>query len=1087
MGDIITDTEHGSIDLNPVIQPIIDALKQDPGNLMRESNGKIYVVTDEITRLVMTKAFTEDMRRDGRLFQNVKYADAIATFSKDDRTREKQMKHITEMEELIYVHLRSLLNGKESDFFGQDASSCFDALRRVSEKNADISSPQSGLFPDAKLARTYPGTRALLRVPRHTLQISGDIPRALKNAVQNAMRIRLSEICPDDEIDATIEITEKDLKNRTGRLNDFIAVLVKNAYGRIRRTYACCVLRRMANLLPENSPAIPYVTRVCDFNELVQGTLTESGLTADDLVLEFPTPFGRGTFEFDLMTEFAYSHSLNPLPFWITFSELLSEETHGDRVTTTMGQHIKMNGKVPAKGFASVFEYHLSKLESLAREIKAARKAGKMPPGEETARRVLRIAVMYYIVFRDDPEQYRDAGANYKAFRNAINGWTAEKKGLDEILTRIAKPLKAAIPGNKLIRKDFKELLQSRKPDNEPLHKETLYLVISRDILSDPSDMDNAIPIVGPPAGNQVTSYLRFLGVSIRPGADDNALIKEDIRFTESLRYLKIPETDQRKRGMRRDINRKVIPALFTPRNNELLRLSIPFEGLTKLIIAYDRDLLHGFRDSLPEAGPSQSSAQHDDYIAGLAQLIHLLLVYGVLKAVSRIADNYGEFHGDKPMMLMLSLFSTSPQAEKSVRAEFNDEENRGFTHDAHKAVEHIVRQHIPTKSQGFRLERSADWEKKFLSGQLKKNYPGIKEAAYNHIRKELGRGYRFWNIITGLSSGMDTLWTLPDEPVIKRIALISVTARPCDRVRKRSPGDRSLMFGHLHRFTHETAETERGEVRHFYRHHPIQALCDDMDSADAFRNPSILFRSVKKLYAEGFKDVLIVTKAPFTRRIRMTTYSDSTYTNPTLLEALHREMPDLRVYPLFTQKSFGVRLDPGKSEPPMFIPQDPENDVTIQEQSGKSTLFRVGSVVTCRVVRGGEAPDKLHSGITDYLFRCYPETMTIQTEAMSAWTTSGDEQACLHEILRFLHANAYQKSVSKKANQVEKPLEAKLDALDAIIGDDSVGQHADTLKFPKPGNRSGEVYTFSVNIIALLKHLENQSDLWRQSLLSSG
>ncbi len=1046
--------DHGKIDLNFVLKPIIAHIRENPGKLLRESDGKVYVVTDEIIKGILDDPkFTEEISREGRLFSNLKYADAVATQHKSGVVSEKQMRQITEMEDLIYEHLRSKLKGKEADFFGQSASSYFNALNSVAGKKADIDSQQRSAFPDGLMLKEYPGGNALLRVPHHTIQMSARIPDSVVSEVKRIMKTRLSEESPEeDEIDDIIERVDKDLADHAGHLHNFLGVLDRDTYGRIRRTYACSIMQQMADQLPGGSPAIPYIQRVCDFNELVQRTLPESGLAADDLVLEFPNPHGRGVMpDFDLMTEFAYADALDALPFWVTFSELLSESTSEDRVTTTMGQHFKMNGNVPSKGADSVFEFNVAKLETLAEDIRIALAKGQQPPNEYAVRKVLRIVVLYYVVFRDsdDGKPPRDALTNYNEFKEAITKLTARKTSLDNILTRIADMLKKSASVNKKIQKDFKGLLTSRKLDKLPLNKTTLWLIVSRGILSKTADMENAMPIV--PPTNHVASYLRYLKVTCHPGEDYQALIKEDIRFTESLRYLTLPKPDQRGRGMKRDIDRRVLGVLFTPRDNDMNYFSVPFKGLTKLVISYDRNQMHGI---------NSQSGENDMSLAALARLIYVLLAWGVLKSVTRMDDDTKP-HAEKTMMMFLSLFSTSLQKDKSAG---------GFTHDAHKAIEHIIRQHVPTKSQGFKLTGSAQWDKGARPINTKS------KAACAYIKKEF-KDYRFWNIATGLSSGMDALWDLPEAPGIQKIALISVTSRACDRLRKRSDGDRIVMFGDIQRFEHEMKDD-----CHFYRHKPVQAFCDDMDAQNCFKSPSVLFASVKKLYEEGFRDVAIVTKVPFTRRIRMTTYNDSTYINPVILRTLHKEMPDMRIYPLFTQKSYGVRLHQGKTAYPIFLPPDAENDEAIQEASDKSTLFRAGSVVTYRIVEGGKVTDRLHSGISDYLFRCYPETMAIQSEAMSVLTTPGKEQACLHEVLRFLHSNAYEKSLSKAGR--EKSLEAKLDALETIIGEISVGQQADILQFPKPKKGVGtedKIYTFSVNIIALLKHLENQSDLYRE------
>jgi len=132
---------------------------------------------------------------------------------------------------------------------------------------------------------------------------------------------------------------------------------------------------------------------------------------------------------------------------------------------------------------------------------------------------------------------------------------------------------------------------------------------------------------------------------------------------------------------------------------------------------------------------------------------------------------------------------------------------------------------------------------------------------------------------------------------------------------------------------------------------------------------------------------------------------------------------------------------------------------------------------LTNRIV-GYDDGDRSHSGITDYLFRHYSEKADIQSDAMKTLVTRCEDQTCLHEIFRFLHANAFEQSIG---NQKTQTLDAKLDALETIIGngDDNIGHQADSLEFPK--DKDDNSHHFSINMIALLKHLENQSDRCRK------
>ncbi|MEN8221465.1 MAG: hypothetical protein ABFS56_35020, partial [Pseudomonadota bacterium] len=128
---------------------------------------------------------------------------------------------------------------------------------------------------------------------------------------------------------------------------------------------------------------------------------------------------------------------------------------------------------------------------------------------------------------------------------------------MEVILRRIAKGLSdnAIIRNNLAVRKAFKDLLQSRKPENFP-PKQKLYLTISKDILSNTAGMMAGKPIV---PQDYDTSYLKFMKVTRFSNADPSALLKEEISFTESLRYLTLPVNNQpRIREMKRDIDRKV-------------------------------------------------------------------------------------------------------------------------------------------------------------------------------------------------------------------------------------------------------------------------------------------------------------------------------------------------------------------------------------------------------------------------------------------------------------------------------------------------------------------------------------------------
>ncbi|MEN8221203.1 MAG: hypothetical protein ABFS56_33610, partial [Pseudomonadota bacterium] len=61
-----------------------------------------------------------------------------------------------------------------------------------------------------------------------------------------------------------------------------------------------------------------------------------------------------------------------------------------------------------------------------------------------------------------------------------------------------------------------------------------------------------------------------------------------------------LPVNNQpRIREMKRDIDRKVLGVLFTPKDNKMGHFVLPFENLTKLIVYYDRNQINGKDDYL--------------------------------------------------------------------------------------------------------------------------------------------------------------------------------------------------------------------------------------------------------------------------------------------------------------------------------------------------------------------------------------------------------------------------------------------------------------------------------------------------------
>jgi hypothetical protein len=57
-------------------------------------------------------------------------------------------------------------------------------------KTNEIGRQKTANFPDAQLLKDYPATKAILRVPRHTIQMTGELSEAFVTAVKQVIAKR---------------------------------------------------------------------------------------------------------------------------------------------------------------------------------------------------------------------------------------------------------------------------------------------------------------------------------------------------------------------------------------------------------------------------------------------------------------------------------------------------------------------------------------------------------------------------------------------------------------------------------------------------------------------------------------------------------------------------------------------------------------------------------------------------------------------------------------------------------------------------------------------------------------------------------
>lgn len=211
-----------------------------------------------------------------------------------------------------------------------------------------------------------------------------------------------------------------------------------------------------------------------------------------------------------------------------------------------------------------------------------------------------------------------------------------------------------------------------------------------------------------------------------------------------------------------------------------------------------------------------------------------------------------------------------------------------------------------------------------------------------------------------------------------------------------------------------------------------IGTFSDNYNQQEIHSHPDVLIDQVNQLYQKGYRHFLYIAKSPYSNTLNMTKKQEDEelfFMSKSVIRALKGEREDLKIYPIFFDKYYAVKLD-----------KIPSSSLYIQDISELETLVKDPSkqaVVFFNLFNGIQVGnDKYYNGVISYatLLNIYEGILDDKDIRMALMYDNSLKNELL-EFLTLFHFSRYEADSSKSKN-----ISLKLDPYTKLIGENSVG-----------------------------------------------
>jgi hypothetical protein len=694
--------------------------------------------------------------------------------------------------------------------------------------------------------------------------------------------------------------------------------------------------------------------------------------------------------EVNYQNMFSRSEAFDMLPIIPLIEGYLgeTEQENREKVEFIFGLKLKFDGKVQAYGGKTVFERNLSILDPDSQE----HKEGVKDESEKKlfVEKVLKIAFLYYFSFAsgqdtNNPQndlEYNPITKFEQSVLPILQG--SDNHGKQELFKNIINDFKRFEVQEKI--NTLKEVLinlikrKTSFPTREyPLHISVKNSILEADINSI-LDRDTFFKLL---LWKNPKDCLKYINLG-EATTDNSFLVSLPAKMTISEIYFF--ETDDRETFQMEydiDIPDKVIgvlPVVFVPASNpDCFAFCDKHLSNRKLVI-------------FPYRPETQKLESHQEFIYKITySLLAYICLYVLLEEKSKLFIPILRIHFNRK--------KDDPPIDK-------------FIASLNHVLSHLLNEKYRSNSQGINI---SDFMTK---GKFKT--PNALASLYSILPKKFtfppGDKFQFREL--------------------DKLAMIIVSSRGTDS-RWGMEAKKSNLMGEIINFQIQPQTVTLRLLKTFSENYD--------NHEDMFSYPSVIVENVDQLYKQGYRHFIYIAKVPYssTLHITQTKSEELFFMSENVIRALTRERNDIKIYPMFFDKYYAVKVENKIKSTSLYIQDTVELTQLVEDSSKKSIVF-------FNLFNGtAVAKDTNYNGVMSYatLLNIYQGVLDDKDIRTGLIYQDSHLKSEILQCLTLFHFSRYQKHEDSGKPQI------KLDPYQNLIGDESIGQ----LALLKYGRGQGE------------------------------
>ncbi|MDH6105833.1 hypothetical protein NWP22_08135 [Anabaenopsis tanganyikae CS-531] len=235
----------------------------------------------------------------------------------------------------------------------------------------------------------------------------------------------------------------------------------------------------------------------------------------------------------------------------------------------------------------------------------------------------------------------------------------------------------------------------------------------------------------------------------------------------------------------------------------------------------------------------------------------------------------------------------------------------------------------------------------------------------------------------------------------------------------------------------------------------------------DMFSYPSVIVENVDKLYKKGYRHFIYIAKVPYSTTLHITqTKSDELFfMSANVIKALTQERSDIKIYPMFFDKYYAVKVENKIKSTSLYIQDTVELTQLVEDSSKKSIVF-------FNLFNGiAVAKDTNYNGVMSYatLLNIYQGVLDDKDIRTGLIYQDSHLKSEILQCLTLFHFSRYQK------HEKSGKLQIKLDPYQNLIGKESIGQLA-LLKYSRGQNAEFNSLAFLTHVRDILARPKSSS-----------